>query len=94
MRNAVGLEGARAREPGSPAYTTAHLDHAYVPAHLDLVSLLFVEYDVVGNAVGLEGGRDPEGEGQAPLHRQQLNLIVPMSKLTLILYPSSVLSMM
>ncbi len=39
----------------------------------------------MGNAVGLEGGRDPEGEGQAALHIQQL---------TLILYPSSVWSMM
>ncbi len=48
----------------------------------------------MGNAVGLEGGPDPEGEGQAALHIQQLTLLMPMSQLTLILYPSSVLSMM
>ncbi len=48
----------------------------------------------MGNAAGLEGGWDPEGEGRATLHVQQLTLIVSMSQLTLILYPSSVWSMM
>ncbi len=32
-----------------------------------------MEYDVVRNAVGLEGGRDPEGEGQAARHTLTLS---------------------